>query len=443
MGLEFQCNTDTGIHMKSLTASLVALFSSLVIMMLACSLTSILLPVRAEMEAFSAIDIGLMGAFNSAGFVIGCLTAPLLIRRIGLIKSFALLAVLSGALTFFYPLLITPLAWIALRFLTGIGSAGLFSVIESWLKESAHNNNRGMIFSLYMMINLICQTSGRFGIMLDNPHNSMLFIAAAIIMGCAFLPICFVKAPTVNQAATKRFKIMELSRLAPVGVIGNLCFGLCGGAFSTMAPIYAQNNGMSLAGIAMFASAATIGGAISQYPLGKLSDRIDRRLIISILCLIGSPLSLLLVLGDRHISTMMFGASLVGPQYSQIVLCLIALLHGAMFHPIYSLAVSHANDHVPSHRYVEASSTNLLIWGIGASIGPFVSAYMIQSLGSGGLFLFISAVLLSVGISSFYYFYRRHPFTSRMITRKSTHSAFAEGSCLTPEKAAASPQTLA
>jgi MFS family permease len=198
---------------------------------------------------------------------------------------------------------------------------------------------------------------------------------------------------------------------------------------------------MGMGGIALFVSAAAIGGAISQYPLGRLSDRIDRRLIIALICLAGSSLSVFFVVADNHIATLFWGKPLFANVSGQAVLCILSLVYGALFYPIYSLSITHTNDHVAKHRYVEASSTNLFIWGIGASIGPFISAGMIGIIGNGGLFLFMSIVMLFIGLNSFYYFYQRHPFTKHVVSKE--NDLCAEGSPRIPETAAAAPSIQA
>jgi len=421
--------------MSTIKSGLIALFLSLIIMSFGNSLSGILLPIRAEQAHFSALDIGMMGALYSLGFVIGCVYAPGLIRRLGLVNSFALMSIISGVITIWHPIAIDPIMWIGFRFLCGFTSAGIFSVIESWLNGAADNRNRGMIFSFYMMINLACQTTGRFGIMFDNPDNQMLFVVTAAIMGAAFLPIMLVTPPTVQQHSNKSYNLRELWKLAPVGIMGNLGFGLCGGAFGALAPLYAQQNGLSLVGIALFCSAASIGGALSQYPLGRLSDRYDRRIIIALLCLAGIPVSLLLGLADDTIT------SGQAPLSHQWLLVALSMAQGALFYPLYSISVSHPNDHVPPHRYVEASSANLLIWGVGASIGPFIASAIMEKAGHAGLFFFMALVMTIVGGLCLRQFF--HPTRHHQQNHSHRSNAALDGTTLPPESAPARPETLA
>lgn len=426
--------------MTQLKTSLLALFASLIIMSIGNSLGGILLPIRAESADFSMMDIGIMGAMYSVGFVIGCLYAPRIIKKTGLVGSFALMSLVSAGLTIIHPLAVDPIIWIGLRLLCGFTSAGIFSVIESWLNAVATPQNRGGIFAMYMMINLACQTGGRFGIMLDNPDTIMMFVVAAIIMAAAFIPITLVKSPHIQQTGKKTFPIRELWQLAPMGILGNLCFGLCGGAFSAMAPVYAQNNGLGMGAIAMFCSAASIGGAISQYPIGKAADRTDRRLILSWLCLAGVPFSMLLVVTNTPTLQALAGTGGMGSIWHGTILTVLSFMVGALYYPLYSVSISHVNDLVPPHRYVEASSTNLLIWGVGASIGPFIASGFMEIAGQGGLFIFMSVIMIVTGITGFCYYYQRRPFSRHPYQDWLNGPA---GSSLTPASAAAKPATEA
>jgi MFS family permease len=378
--------------MSQAIGPLSALLLAVAILFFGNGLQGVLLPVRATLEGFATTSIGLIAAAYSVGFVFGCLSMPHIVRRVGHIRAFGVCAAIAASVVLVMALAVHPIVWIPLRALSGICFAGLFMVIESWLNERATRVNRGQILATYMVINLSAVTAGQMVLPLGAPEGFSLFTVTAIAITLALVPVGLSTSDAPQPLRQVRLRLGRLYAMSPVGVVGGFFVGLANGAFGGLGAVFATQIGMSVTGVALFMSAALVGGALAQVPIGRLSDRVDRRKVIAAVCVIAALAGVVLaLLGDAREGGLLISADRALAGLSPVALVAVAALFGAAIYPQYSLCVAHTNDFVGREEFVEASSGLLLTWAIGASIGPVLAAFAMDGLGVGGLFLYTAA----------------------------------------------------
>jgi MFS family permease len=398
-------------------------------------LQGILLPVRATIESFSTSTIGLIASAYSLGFVVSCRYAPHIVRRVGHIRSFAVLAAIGSCVVLLLVLVVHPVVWILLRMLSGFCFAGLYMVIESWLNESAENANRGQIFSTYMVINLTAITLGQLVLPLGDPAGFALFAITAIAVAMALVPIGLTTSAAPQPIRQVQLRLGRLYRMSPVGLAGCFFVGLGNGAFGGLGAVFADAIGLSTTGIALFMSAALIGGALAQLPLGRLSDRIDRRQVIAMACGFAMIFGLLLAaIGRAHEGWPILGQGALTAALHPAVLIAVVTLYGCFAYPIYGLCVAHTNDFVSREEFIEASSGLLLTWGIGASIGPVLGALAMEYVGLGGLFFYTALVYSTFALVTLY------RITRRVAVPAAERADFVHQPTTTPEVTALDPR---
>lgn len=363
--------------MRSTIVALAALLLSTAILFVGGGLNAVLIPVRAGLEGFPTLVIGLLGTMAAVGMIVGCMHAPHLIQRVGHIRAFAVLAACTAIVALLHGLVLEPWVWLLLRIPTGYAFAGLATVIESWLNAGAGNRWRGQVMAVYMVIQLGTLTAGQLLLMTADPATLVLFAVVALAVTASLIPVGLTRAIMPGPLAEVRLRPVHLYRLSQSGSVGAVAVGLILGAFWALAPLYAQQLGLETSRIAIFMSVAVVCGAILQYPLGRLSDVIDRRRVIAIAGVAATAASL----GLASIAARLpFGPTIfIG-------------LFGAFAFTLYPLCVAHVNDHVTEGGFVEASSGLLLLYGIGSVIGPILAAGAMAVFGPSGLFLFIAAV---------------------------------------------------
>ena len=367
---------------------------SAALLLMGNGLQGTLLPVRAKLEGFTAIEIGVLGSAYFTGFALGCLHGPRMIRRAGHVRAFAAMVAIASTVILAHAMVLTPWAWWGLRIVTGACFATLFMIIESWLNEKSTNANRGFVFSVYTIINLTVVAIGQLMLLLDDPKDFPLFSISSILVSLAAVPLALTQAsvPAPIEAVQLRFR--ELYETSPIGLVGCLAVGLANGSFLSLAPLFVQSRGDDTAQVAIFMSLAVIAGAVGQWPLGTLSDRIDRRQVILLTC-IGSALA---------------GVALTWlADAPDLVLFAGAFAYGLFAFPLYAISVAHTNDFVQPEGYVEAASELLLVYAVGAVTGPLAAATVMHQLGPGSLFSFTATVHLAVLVYTLY----RIPFRPR------------------------------
>jgi MFS family permease len=365
-------------------APVAALLISVSLLLTGQGLMGTLLPVRASLESFSTVAIAAFGAAYFLGFTIGCLKGGELVRRVGHVRVFLAMTAMASAAPLVHALAVNPATWGLLRLLTGFCFAVLYIVIESWLNESATNENRGIVFGTYAMITLSVLAAGQMMTLMYDPQGMQLFAVAAVLVSVAAIPVALSTSPSPGAPHSVAVDIRGLFRISPAGTAGCLVSGLANGAFWALAPVFTASISTDVALAAWFMTAAVLGGAVSQWPLGGLSDRVGRRRVLIAISAIAAL-----------VAAMTAG---LASSASFVVINLLGAMWGALAFPLYTIAVAHANDYAEPNEYVTVSSGLLLMYGVGATIGPLVASTLI-TVGSGSmLFLYTCAahVLLAV-----------------------------------------------
>ena len=368
--------------MKHALAPVAALLIGVSILLTGQGLQGTLLPVRATLEAFSTVSIGVMGAAYFFGFTLGCLRGGELVRRVGHVRVFLAMTALGSSAPLVHGLFLSPVGWALLRMISGFCFAGLYVVIESWLNEASTNENRGAVFSLYAMISLSVLAAGQMMTLLYDPFGLQLFAIASVLVSLGALPVALSTSPSPEIPQSVKLDLRRLFRISPAAAIGCLATGLANGAFWSLAPVFAVSIGGDSSLPAWFMTASVIGGAVLQWPLGYLSDKIGRRAIIIASAAIGAGVSVVFVgLFDN---------------LNFVTACIAGLMWGSVAFPLYAIAVAHANDFAEADDYVMISSGLLLMYGVGAIAGPFVASTIMTWSNAAGLYAFTGLVHLSL-----------------------------------------------
>jgi MFS family permease len=375
--------------MKRTFGPVAALLISVSILLTGQGLQGTLLPVRASLESFPTFAIGAMGAAYFVGFTLGCLKGGDLVRRVGHVRVFLAMSALASASPLVHALVIQPVAWGLLRLVTGFCFAVLYVVIESWLNERSSNETRGIVFSVYAMITLTVFAIGQMLTLLYDPADFELFIIASVLVSIGAVPIALSTSPTPEQPQSASVDIPRLYTVSPSATLGCLVAGLANGAFWSLAPVFTSSisEGTSLA--AWFMTSAVVGGAVLQWPIGLLSDKYSRRGTLIAVTIVGCGAGMAL--------------GLAPPNISFVTVNLLGAAWGALAFPLYTISVAYANDHAEPHEYVTVSSGLLLMYGMGATIGPFIASALMTFRDAGYLFVYAA---ISHGILAIYILFR-------------------------------------
>ena len=266
---------------RATIATLFALLLGFGLMQMGNTLQATLLSVRGGIESFSPAQVGAVGAGFWVGVVIGSLRCGKLIQSVGHIRAFLALGAIASTAPLLHLLLMDPIAWVVARALTGFCFAGLFIVVESWLNSAATEETRGQILSIYAMTGLLAGIVGQLLLPATDPAGFKAFCLVAIIIAFALVPIALTRAsaPTY-QSGGARISIRGLYRQSPLGIVAAFLCGVATSAFFTLGPVFAQRRNLDTGGVAAFMASGTLGGFLMAWPVGWLSDRLDRRRVI-------------------------------------------------------------------------------------------------------------------------------------------------------------------
>lgn len=381
-------------------------------------LQSTLLPLRGEVEGFSELSLGVLGSSYYVGFVAGCLFGPFVILRSGHIRAFAAMVAIGSAAALAFPLLVAPVSWSLFRLLFGFCVACLFIIVESWLNEKATNATRGLVMSAYILVSFGTIMLGQLAVTLYPIQDFAQFALASILLSLAAVPIALTTSGQPAPIAIVRFRPLHLYRSTPAAVVGATGSGLILGAIWGFGPIFVTSLGFSANEGAVFMSLCFVGGAIGQYPLGRLSDFYDRRILMVVAMILSTVFALLL--GEAE-----------SPQWW--VLGVLGFAFGAMAFPGYSLAAAHAFDATAQEDVVETSATVLLLYGVGSIIGPLIAAVAMKVVGSSGLFLYCAVVQLLLAAFIAVRIRKRPAIESEEKSDFDIYSTATVGGAITPE----------
>ncbi len=363
---------------QSQLVSIFALLASVLLLTAGTNLQGVLLPLRRQIEGSSMQEIGLLSSGWSFGFVLACLVVGRLISSVGHVRSFAGLAAVSGATS----LLLLPLndetTWILLRIVIGFCFGGLSLVIESWLNERSGNEQRGAIFAAYMTITLLASLCGTLSLAFLEPMDTLPYTLMGVAVVLSIVPVALTRAPLPKPVEPFSIQLRVLYRISPTGVVGCFAIGLVSGALGGLLPTYGLAMGLSTHAVAVLLAAALVGGALAYYPVGALSDRIDRRVIIITLACLSAALCAIILLR---------------PHLSATSILFVVGAFGFCQYPLYGLCIAMTNDRVREQSFSEIASELLIVYGTGTVLGPPVAAAMMHY-GERLLFLFMGVVLL-------------------------------------------------
>ena len=365
-----------------------SLLLSIAILLVGSGLLGTLLSLRGSIEGYSASTIGIIMAMYFTGFIVGTFLCPAIISRVGHIRTFAVMAAVASSSIIVQGLWINPLVWALARLLCGICLLGIYMVTESWLNAQAGNQMRGRLLASYTLVMLVALGLGQFLILVDDVRELSLFAIAAGLFSLGLVPVALTRLPEPEPVTQIKPRLGKLFRISSLGFGGSLAAGLMCGAFWAMGPLYAQGNGMSQTGIAVFMGATILGGVLLQYPIGIWSDRTDRRLILVYLGFISSFIAFI---------------SLFIPAGQPYLLAFCMFLFGGMMFSIYPVSVAHANDHPEATDLVATSSNLLLVNGIGATVGPLLGGILIYYFGNNSLLLLFLVIGISLGACALYW----------------------------------------
>lgn len=352
-------------------ASILSLMISTLLMMIGFGLQSYVLPVRSVMEGWSTLTISVIATGYTLGFTLSCIITPKFVLRVGHVRVFVALITLLTIAILMCSLVVDWRAWIFFRCLSGFAVSGSYLVIESWLNERATNDNRGSLFSVYLITTMIGTIGGQYLVPLGDPANSSLFILCGVIFSLALLPTALSSLPLPAPPTQAKFDLPGLYRRSPVAVVGAFLAGALSGAWLNLGGVFTQKIGLSTAEGATLLASLLFGSAISQIPIGRASDRMDRRIVMVACGIVGvaSCLAMVMLIGS--------GA---------VVLYIAAAFVGSVLFPVYALNVAHANDLARPNEYVEVSSGMMITYGIGTISGPLMVGPVMDRFGPAALF---------------------------------------------------------
>ncbi len=350
--------------------SLAALFASVFLLISGNALVSLVAPVRASLDNFGDLTVGLLGSAYFFGMLAGSLQAPAIVGRVGHIRAFAACVALAVVAIDLMPALVTPWTWLFSRALLGFVLAGIYAIIESWINGLATNRNRGSLYAIYQIVNFTASSTGQLMMRGIDPTTALPFTVGSALSALAIVPLAMTKADAPELPRAVRLDFAAIGRLAPVALAGAFVAGACNGSSISLAPVYALQIGVAPHDVPFFTSAIVIGSALGVYPVGRLSDRTDRRAIMAVAMAIGAALEFALALIQPT------GLPLIG----------LGFLVGLTTYTLYTLTASLANDGVAAHDMVAVSAGLLFIYCAGAILSPAVASVAMREFGPSALY---------------------------------------------------------
>jgi MFS family permease len=402
--------------------SVLALLIGTLFLFLGNGLHSLLMPMRGTVEGYSETVLGFFGTSWAAGFVLGCIFARRVVKRIGHVRAFSGFISIIAITALATGIVVDPNFWILSRAVTGFSSAATAMIIESWLNERATNESRGMIFSFYISITLLGVVGGQMTVAFADINTQTLFLMAGIYYCFAMLPTLVSNAQTPKPLNEVKLDLVALYRNSPVSFVGILLVGIANGAWGTLGAVFGAKAGLSTGDVALMMTITIFAGAAMQIPAGRMSDRMDRRYVLAILS------------GVAFIAG--FQLFLIQPTNVMTLLILIGVF-GATATALYPIAVAHANDFAKSSDFVAISGGLLLLYGIGTVIGPTVGGPVMQALGPYALF---GVTALSHVMIVAYALIRSRMRAPVPVGERDSYQSVSSGTTVTPESLALNPR---
>ena len=358
--------------MLSTIKSFLAPLLATTILTMGGGLLNSLLSINMSLNGYSEQVIGLVMSCNYVGIVLGIFICQPIVHRVGHIRAFAVFAAVITAIALMYGIYMTPWFWAFLRICNGLCITGLFIVIESWLNEKVEPTFRGRLLSIYMILVYFGNGSGQFLLNVSNVQGKSIFMIAGILFAMCLIPISITRAVHPRPLEVPRYNLIKLFQLAPFSMVGSFTAGLINSSFYTLGPMFALEIGLQISQVSWFMSLTIWSGLLFQWPVGLLSDRLDRLTVLSIVGFLVMLVS---------VSIAMLGALNLG------VLLLLTACFGVVF-TIYPVAMARAQDNIEKEDIVPVSGALILFFGLGACFGPVLASSVIAIIGPWGLYYF-------------------------------------------------------
>tara|TARA_B100002052_G_scaffold95804_1_gene88454 strand:- start:664 stop:1977 length:1314 start_codon:yes stop_codon:yes gene_type:complete len=389
-----------------------ALFLGYSLLVIAHGLQGNLLGVRAVLEDFNIIATGALMSGYFIGYFVGANVVPNLVGKVGHIRVFAAFASIASLSILLHAIIVNPYVWMIGRFLTGLSMISIYVVVESWLNDRATNKTRGKVLSIYMIITFIGIGLGTLLLNFDNPKEYEPFILVSLLLSLALIPILLTKRkpPTFKKITSIRIK--ELYKISPLGTFSMLCTGFIHPVIFTLGSVYGALMNFSVLEISLYLFLITVAGAIFQWPIGYLSDRFDRRLIIIFSSFFGAILTILCFFSVSISPDFINLSSDWKTLFQHIAnhrmfFYIFISLYAGMSLPLFSLNLAYVNDFLPKEKFVSAGAGLQLIFGMSAMFAPFLCSFFMSSLGPNGLFLFLFIFQILIVLFGVYRMTRR------------------------------------
>lgn len=336
------------------------------VLMLGAGLQGTLLGLRATLEGIPAPVTGAIMSCYYVGYLLGTFGAPRLVRKVGHIRVFAALAAVASATILVQGSFVNAGLWAVMRLGSGVCFAGIYVVAESWLNAGASRSNRGTVLAMYMLVLYVGLGSAQFLLNLADPSTPTPFMLVSVLISLAMIPIVVASHHSPETQVPMKVRYRDLYRNSPLGVVAVTASGMITSTIFAMGPVYARLSGLDTAGVAEFMAVSILAGTLTQYPMGRLSDRMDRRTVIAIVC---------------TIATFSAGSIVVFPHMPHFLFLTMAGVFSAFVLTLYSLAVSHVNDKLEPGQMVAASSALLSLNGTAAAIAPIMAGSLMAAFG--------------------------------------------------------------
>ena len=373
--------------------SLWILLASVAMLCLGHGLSGSLVSLAADQADFRTDVTGFVMAGYSAGLLISAVLTPRLVRSVGHVRTFAGLASTASTAVLLFPLWVEPVFWFLLRVATGLCVSGMFIVCESWLNASSSNRNRGQMLSLYMIVTYGALGGGQLLLNVADEHGFVRFILVSCLLSMALVPLILLPSEAPSVEGARPITIKEIWRASPLAVIGVLACGLGQSAFFALGVVFGLAKGLPLFSVSIMMALPPLGVILSQYPIGWISDRFDRRTIIMLLSLLAALIPALSLGSGLYIS--LTG----GYDLPRVMLIALVTAFGVISLPIYSLVVAHANDHLQKDQVLGASAKLIMLYGGGSILGPILAGTIMAQIGGDGFLFYM--VVVHAGLAAF------------------------------------------
>ena len=358
-----------------------ALLLGMGLLMIGNGMQGTLLGVRGQIEGFGTFEMSIVMSAYFVGFLGGSQMAPGMIRRVGHVRVFAALASLISAVLILYPTFAQVWVWTLGRVLIGFCFSAVYVTAESWLNNASTNENRGQALSLYMIVQTLGIVAAQGLMLAADPSGYVLFVIPSVLVSLAITPILLSITPTPAFDTTKPMSLPRLARQSPLGCVGMFLLGGIFAAQFGMSSVYGTLAGLSVGQISTFVALFYVGAVLTQYPIGWLSDRMGRRILVIGVSTIGICGAVL--------------GSLMGDDFAMLLVA--AFIVGGMSNPLYSLLIAHTNDFLDYDDMAAASGGLVFINGLGAITGPLITGWLMDQIGPPGFFLFIAMLFGALG----------------------------------------------